>query len=56
MNEDIKIKKYTLWIGIIGLLTVIVTQWGDLFPKKENPQQPPTQPTINITNEMINKT
>jgi hypothetical protein len=54
MNEDIKIKKYTLWIAIIGLLTVIVTQWGDLFPKKENPQQPPTQPTINITNEINN--
>jgi hypothetical protein len=54
MNEDIKIKKYTLWIAIIGLLTVIVTQWGDLFPKKENPQQPPTQPTINIKNEINN--
>ena len=53
MNEDKKIK-YTLWIALLGLLTVIVSQWNVLFPKaqKEETQQEIAQPNINVTNEI----
>lgn len=53
MNEDKKIK-YTLWIAVIGLLTVIVSQWNVLFPKpqKEEPQQQASHPNIIVTNEV----
>jgi len=53
MNEDKK-TKYTLWIAVIGLLTVIASQWNVIFPKpqKEETQQQTRQPTINVTNEI----
>lgn len=53
MNEDKKIK-YTLWIAVIGLFTVIISQWNVLFPKphKEETQQQTAQPNINLTNEI----
>jgi hypothetical protein len=53
MNEERK-TKYTFWIAVVGLLTVIVSQWSVLFPKnqKEETQQQVTQPNINVTNEI----
>lgn len=53
MDEDKK-TKYTLWIAVVGLLTVIVSQWNILFPKhqKEETQQQAAQPSINVINEI----
>ncbi|MBK8968374.1 MAG: hypothetical protein IPM36_17255 [Lewinellaceae bacterium] len=53
MNENKKIK-YTLWIAVIGLLTVIVSQWNVLFPKpkKEETQHLVAQPNINVINKI----